>query len=77
MIKLPVFKKECLSYNVGNNFVSELGILFQNINDPLTIYSIKRIELASSQGLPLLGFFPYVILFSQSLINADIFLPVL
>ena len=37
--------------------------------------SMKRIALASSQDLALLGFFPYAILFSQSLINADIFLP--
>ena len=35
----------------------------------------KRIAFASSQGPALLGFFPYVIIFSQSLINADIILP--
>ena len=34
---------------------------------------MKRIALASSQGLVLLRFFPYAILFSQSLINAGIF----
>ena len=46
------------------------------VPDPLAIYSIKRIALASSQGLALLGFFPHAISFSQSLINnADIFSP--
>ena len=30
---------------------------------------MKRVALASSQGLGLLGFFPYAILFSQSWIN--------
>ena len=32
-------------------------------------YSMKRVALASSQGLALLGFFPCTILFSQSKIN--------
>ena len=41
--------------------------------DPLAIYSMKRIALTSSQGLTLLGFLPYAIFFSQSLINAVIF----
>ena len=40
---------------------------------PLPIYSIKRIALAINQGLALLEFFSHPILFSQSLINADIF----
>ena len=40
----------------------------------LFTYCMKRIALASSQGLALLGFFPNAILFSQSLINTDIFL---
>ena len=39
----------------------------------LVIYSMKRIALASSQGLALLGFFLYVLSFSQSLVNADDF----
>ena len=33
--------------------------------------SMKQIALTSSQGLVLLGFFPYAILFSQLLINAS------
>ena len=40
----------------------------------LFTYCMKRIVLASSQGLALLGFFPNAISFSQSLINTDIFL---
>ena len=36
---------------------------------------MKQIALASSQALALLRFFPYAILFSKSLINADIFFP--
>ena len=32
-------------------------------------YSIKRVAFACNQGLALLGFFPYTILFSQSQIN--------
>ena len=39
----------------------------------LPVYSMKQIALASSQGLVLLGFFPYALSFSQSLINADIY----
>ena len=42
----------------------------------LPVYIIKRIALASSQGLALLGFLPYTLSFSQSLINADIFLAI-
>ena len=30
---------------------------------------MKRVTLASSQGLVLLGFFPYAIIFSQSEVN--------
>ena len=40
----------------------------------LLVYSIKWVALGSSQGLVLLGFFPYALSFSQSLINADNFL---
>ena len=32
-------------------------------------YSMKRVAFACNQGLALLGFFPYAILFSQSQIN--------
>ena len=39
----------------------------------LFTYSMERIALASKKSLALLGFFPYAISFSQSLINADIF----
>ena len=88
MNKLPVFKKKWLYYNVVNNFVSlyEPKTLFRNTKEginskislwlrdlpPIAIYCIKRIPLASSQGLAFLGIFPYAILFSQSLINKDI-----
>ena len=40
----------------------------------LPAYRMKRIALASSQGLALLAFFPYPLSCYQSLINGDIFI---
>ena len=42
---------------------------------PISYFCKNQIAFTSSQDLSLLGFFPYAILFSESLINADIFLP--
>ena len=42
-------------------------------SNPLAIYSMKRIALASSQALALLGFFPCALSFFQSLIKAKFF----
>ena len=43
--ELPVFKKECLYYNVGNNFVlvSELEILFPSINESINYKTFLRL----------------------------------
>ena len=59
MIKLPGFKKNCFYYILDNNN-TELEILFPNINES------KNCKILLCQ---------YAILFSQPLINVDIFLP--
>ena len=46
MIKLPVFKKKKLCYNVGNNFVSfeELEILLPNIHEGINCKVFLRLS---------------------------------
>ena len=63
--------KHRLAYKL-QNFLEAVPPAPKSINY-LPVYSMKRIAFASSQGLALLGFFPYALLFSQSLTNADIF----
>ena len=76
----------CISYeleilfpniNEGVNCLTFLWLRCLLPPNPLAINSIKRIALSSSQVLALLEFFPYALSFSQSVINADIFLPLL
>ena len=68
MIKLPVFKKKSLCYNVGNNFVIilELEILFPNINEDINckiflwLHRLPPDLLAIFNTIAHLEFMPYI-----------------
>ena len=74
----------CVSLRAGNTVSKhKWGYKLQTFPvtvplDPLASYlhtAWNEAHLPAAKGLAWLGFFPYAVLFSQSLINADILLP--